>query len=794
MTRSALRLLSLLSLLVMSSCNVTRRLPEGSYIVNDVKIETDKQTPRKERISSSELEQYIRQTPNRRFISTHFYVWLYQSAKPEKDNWWNNFKRRVGEEPIILDMTQTLQSERNLKTFMDSKGYFQSEASYQVDTTSHYKKASITYQTKQNTAWRIDSISYDFRDEFLEQIIMPDTVNSLLKTGQPFDISQLSEERSRISSLLRNKGYFNFTVNNIEYLADTLNSKNKVDLTMVIKRNLTGYNEQGNAIMENNTIYRLRNINILPDYDPTLQISDSLHRAQLDTMYYRGLNIIYKSKANMRSKTLRSAVPLYPNYLYQADLIARTYTDIMSLGFFRSAKVSFTEVPADQAPNSIVSYISADGVLDTTNTIYTRESYLDCNILCTPSLKQSFKVDFKASTTSSFYGLLGTVGYQNRNIFRGAEALDISFTAGYEFMRSLEASQRQATEFGGSIGLSLPKFLLPFSTVKFSNKVNLPRTRLEFSVNTQNRPYYNRTLSSASLGYTWSNYKYSSFSIKPIDINLVDVSDLDQAFWDGLVNEYLKNSYKTQLIPALTFGYVYNNQNKNPWGNSTLIRFNAESAGNLFSGIQHLFSKPNAEGEYEILGIPFSQYVRTDLSISRKFALGDKTAIVGRLYGGIGNAYGNSSSIPIDRLFYAGGSNSMRGWAPRTLGPGSVPEPTDVIYPIQVADMKLEANLELRFPIWGIFHGATFLDLGNIWYTKSNPEEYSEEAVFKADNFYRQLGFNTGLGLRLDITFAVICLDWGIQLHNPNKPVGERWIHDFNISNTALNFGVGYPF
>ncbi|MDE7451009.1 MAG: BamA/TamA family outer membrane protein, partial [Alistipes sp.] len=143
--------------------------------------------------------------------------------------------------------------------------------------------------------------------------------------------------------------------------------------------------------------------------------------------------------------------------------------------------------------------------------------------------------------------------------------------------------------------------------------------------------------------------------------------------------------------------------------------------------------------------------------------------------------------------FYAGGSNGMRGWTPRTLGPGSVPRP-ETNFPSQLGDMKLEANLEFRFPIWGIVHGATFLDAGNIWFVKRDPSQYSDDAVFYLKDFYKQLGFNTGLGLRFDIKFAVLRLDWGIQLHNPNNPVGQRWIHDFRWKNTALNFGVGYPF
>jgi outer membrane protein assembly factor BamA len=170
-------------------------------------------------------------------------------------------------------------------------------------------------------------------------------------------------------------------------------------------------------------------------------------------------------------------------------------------------------------------------------------------------------------------------------------------------------------------------------------------------------------------------------------------------------------------------------------------------------------------------------------------------ALAGRLFAGVGVTYGNSAgrSIPFDRMFYCGGANSMRGWVPRTLGPGNRLEVSDTTYPAQVGDLRLEANLEFRFPIWWIFNGALFVDAGNVWYLRDT-EDSNPEEVFHLNSFYKQLGLNTGLGLRIDVTFVVLRIDVGMQLHNPGRPVGERWIHDFKWKNMALNFGVGYPF
>ena len=533
-----------------ASCSVTRKIPDGQYLVQKVRIEDDKSTPRKERIRAAELERYVRQSPNKRFLGLNVGVWLYEQANPDKHNWWNNWKRRIGQEPVLLDMDLTERSAKNLKVYMDSRGFLSSEATYEVDTTSRRKRASITYRTRQLLPYRIDSISYDFRDKFLEQIILPDTAHTLIRRGDIFDITRLNEERERIASYLKDRGYYNFSVNNIEYIADTLAGDHLVDLKVVVKQYLTGYDARGEAVMDNHTVYRIDRINIFPNYDPAAARSDPHFRDRLDTLYYRGLNIVYEGKPNLRPSVLRQAVPLYPNYVYNADQVTRTYTDLMSLGYFRSTKVAFVEQPRDVDITNIVTYVGESA--DSTQTRYTQEGYLQCDILCTPALKQSFKVELEGSTTSSFYGLSATVGYQNRNIFRGAESFDIAFTGGYEFMKTPDARKRNATEFGVTTGLSFPRFLMPFRTRRYRS-VNQPKTKLEFSINFQDRPFYRRTLSSLGLTYMWSNARYSSFSLRPVDINVVDMGYLDDAFLEGTQNEYLKESFTTSFIAGLNF-------------------------------------------------------------------------------------------------------------------------------------------------------------------------------------------------------------------------------------------------
>ena len=192
--------------LLCSACSVTRHIPEGQYFLQKVKIEDDRSTPRKERITASDMEKYVRQTPNKRFLGTNFYVWLYEQADPAKDNRWNNWKRKIGQAPVTLDMGLTQKSAENLKVYMDSKGFFSSQATYEVDTVSRRKRATVTFRTRQGEPYRIDSVSYEFQDNFLEQIVLPDTVNTLLHTGDIYDVSVLDAERSASPPTSRSGG------------------------------------------------------------------------------------------------------------------------------------------------------------------------------------------------------------------------------------------------------------------------------------------------------------------------------------------------------------------------------------------------------------------------------------------------------------------------------------------------------------------------------------------------------------------------------------------------------------
>lgn len=765
------------------SCSITRNIADGEYLLQRVDIEVDKSAPKEERINASTLDKYVRQNPNKKFFGANFYVWVYNSANPEKDNRWNRFKRRIGEEPVIYKPSLSERSIENLETFMRSQGFYSNSVSFRIDTTAREKRAYVTYSVEQGEPYIISRYGYIYRDTMLRQIVESDTLKSLIKVGDIFNASQLDAERSRVSTLLRNNGYYNFTVNNIEYIADTLAGGRKVSVDMVIKRNLDGYNSRGEAIISDNKIYSINRVNIIPNFDPTVIMNDTSYLSRVDTLNYRGLNIVIEGEeSNIREDVLRQAVPIENNSLYSVSTVEQTYKNLMSLGYFRSARVSFVNAPASLS-DSLTLY--EDG---------SPRAGLDCNILCTPSLRQSFDVELEGSSTSTFYGLSATVGYQNRNIFRGAELFDASVTIGNEFIKRSSAATRNAYEYGVSTGISFPRFIIPFVDSEQLDVVQ-PRSRVGASVNYQDKSYYQRVLSSFTWDYSWKNGRYSNYTLAPFNVNLVNMGYLSDTFAESLDNIYLQQSYESQLIAGLSFAYIYNNQPANITGDATVFRIGVESAGNLLDGASHAISGKPDSGYYDIWGIEYAQYLRADMTLSRRVMLSPSTSIAGRLYAGVGYTYGNSKDklMPVDRLFYVGGSNSMRGWAARTLGPGSTPEPEDVVYPSQLGDMRLEANIELRFPIWNILNGAVFLDAGNVWYIQDG-EDIDSDGVFSFNEFYKQLGFNTGFGLRLDVQFVILRLDWGVQIYNPNLEQGQRWIGLPKWEYSALSFGVGYPF
>ena len=476
--------------------------------------------------------------------------------------------------------------------------------------------------------------------------------------------------------------------------------------------------------------------------------------ATIRKSYIGKVSVTYPEDLKFKESVLRGMNLLHPGDLYNAEKVGNTYSRFSSLRVFQSVSVNLT--PADSTT-------------------------VDCNIALTKSKLQGFKTNLEVSTNSS--GLIGIsprLSYYHKNIFGGGEWLSIGFTGNFQFMLDSDVSAR---EVGTSASLSLPRFL-GLGYERFQGP-NVPRTEFNLSFSHQNRPEYTRNLFSGSYGYTGLYKKRFSYQVYPLQINYVRLFDLNSSFAERLdKNPYMKYSYQdhSDIGVAGTF-YYSSSPDPIPSTSYYTARLQTDLSGNVISLFKGLLPT-NADGKGLLLGAPFSQYAKIELALARgyRFGLDDEQAVAIRVLAGIGQAYGNSTALPYEKQFYAGGASSMRGWQTRSLGPGAAALDKTFSIPSQTGDMKLEADIEYRFPIVWMLEGALFAEAGNIWDTHSGVDLGAVAADY-------------GLGIRLNANVILIRLDMGVRLRDPSATV--KWLDPvtaFKTGGVAVHFGVGYPF
>lgn len=755
-------------LLTTLSCSITKKLQPGEALLvrNVIEVEQTKEQRKADKVDRSQIESYIplSQTPNTTLFGFNIQTRIYNLAKPGKNNWWSRTARRIGRPPVLFDSIDNVKSVRNISMYLASRGYFNAEVSDTVEI-SKKRKASILYHIKPNIPNRIAELNYNIIDEGLRSYIYADSSATLIRVGDVYNRNVLENERKRIATNLQNNGFYTFAVDDITYLVDTLLSPYQAYITMNIKQRLF----DGRRF--DHRQYMVGKVTVDANYD--VQNSSNTIVAH-DTTLYKGIYFVsHQNKSRFRSKPLSRAITIEPGSLYNLTATAQTNKSIYDIGYFRNANISYTRQDSVEE--------SGFGLVD-------------CNILLTPELRQGYKAEAEVSTNSNYTGVSLTIGYVNKNLFRGGEVFDINVTGSYDFLSN--RSKKNSWEYGASTSLTFPRLLSLINYVGKSTKYSNVGTQVAISFNSQRRPDYDRTISTVSYGYNWTRNNKTQFTFKPISISLVSVPKLDSSYLSSITNEYLKNTYKSQVIAGGTFSMISRLQ-ANPMDKFT-ITVNAESSGNLLdlaymaAAAKKHDDVANNERYYEIFNLRFAQYVRGSVDFVYKHLFGESGAIVYRLYGGGGVAYGNSRSLPFERMFFAGGSSSMRGWQVRSLGPGATPIADYSQYPNQVGNIRLETNLEGRFGIYGPLKGAVFFDLGNIW--SNGKGETVEAKKFKGSTFYKQLGFNTGIGARLDFKYFVLRLDWGMQIYNPAYEGKDRWVRFLSLRNTALHFAIGYPF
>lgn len=768
---------SVLLVSLLASCSTTRILSKDQTRLksNVVTVVNRKDYPD---FQDPTLDNYVRQKANTYFIKTRRGGWnpfLYIANWTNgKGKGWDRFVTKLGQAPVVFDPALMLDSRDNIETHLKYIGYYGSTVKPLAEIRN--KQTVVDYRVRLGRQYPIREISYEVEDPLLAEEIYRDTVNSLIKVGVPLSESLLERESERSEAYLRDIGYYEFSKNFYFFTADTVSVPGSA-LLKVSVRNYPRGGRPEDAVRHRR--FYFGKVSVYPVSDNIryrASISKKIPQI-LDTVQYEDITILYDRKRKIRPSILYKMNRIEPGDVYSSSIVNSTYQRMSNLRIYSSVSVELTK---------------------------TDTNIVDCSIRLIPSKAHGYKVNLEASTNST--GLIGispTVSYYNRNIFKGGEWLSLSVSGNFQF--SVRDDTR-ATEFGANAGLSFPTFVF-LPDRMFKNII--PRTDVELSYNYQRRPEYTRNMIGANFGWSWSSQsnKYY-FKVVPLQINIVNLPVYSDAFLESLTNPFVREAYKNHFEFGLGFDIQYSSDpNVNPANSFFKVDLQFDLAGNLLSAFNR-FMPVDSSGFRTIWNSPYSQFVRTELSLAYtwKFGRDNKQALAVRALGGIGYAYGNSAKMPFERLFWAGGSNSLRGWTARSVGPGSSQMDETFSIPNQTGDMRLEANIEYRFPLFSIFRGAVFADWGNVWNLArtgdhesmdggSTEDQTAEElSYFSWKNMLRTSALSAGAGLRLDLNFVVIRFDVGIKLYDPSE---QRWPNIrtwFRRGGYAFQFGIGYPF
>ena len=732
MSKKAL-IVGLLALLVMAAgCSTTKMLSEDELRLSENKVVITNSST----YNPSSLAPYIKQKSNYYVIGKWhpaLYIYNWQNGKGKG---WDRFCQKIGQAPVVFDETLIDKSVTSMLDHLTYQGYYNSH----IDTRTEVKKqtARVEYDVTLGKQFPIRSIDYQVKDSTLASLMAADTSNYTVLPGDFLSEEKLEKESERFTKLFRNNGYWGFSKNYFFFYADTTTHRDEADLIVKIE-NYTR-NESEDAAREHRQ-YTIGTVALMPQ--PGMRI---------------------------RQKFLQNLNQLKPGELYSEEKINREYDRYSSIPLFSSVNMMLRESETDSTA-------------------------VDCRVLLQQARLQALKLNLEGSFNSTgLFGVTPSLSYSHKNIFGGGEVLSLGFRGNFQFMFR---SPTRATELAVNAGLKIPWYPDFILRMPF---INLPQMDINFTYNFQNRPEYTRNIVTGAYGFNWNIAKKFYYQFKPIQLSAVSATRLDSTFIAGIRDPYLKNSFRSHLdLGGSGTFYFSTNTSVNPKVTYFYTRFQYDMSGNLMRllGKTGMFKKGES-GEDLIAGIPYAQYIRGELQAVGTFRLGEvgQYALAVRALAGMGFAYGNSVSLPFEKLFYAGGASSMRGWRARAVGPGMAPRDTSFAIANQSGDMHLEANVEMRFPLFWKLEGAVFADIGNVWNIDADGldgQTRDPRSLFSFKNLFRSTAMDVGLGARLDFGMVLIRFDMGLVVYDPYKQE-FMGINDWFKGNYAFHFGIGYPF
>jgi outer membrane protein assembly factor BamA len=710
----------------------------------------------------------------------------------------------VGEPTALLDSAKMIKSAEQMNIFLQKKGYFRSRVEPEVCFGNDSSKCKVSFHVYPGSPYRIRSIDYKISDSDMARSIEQIRKFSNIDTTDIFDVKSLDAEREAIANYFNERGYYDFNKEYVVFDADTSVGKNEVNVTLRIEQPQVPAKEYSDSLISVphkkyfigdifvHTHFDLSN----PDYAPT------------DTISYEGLKVLCFGKPDLDAVVISCAQSYRTGDMYQRSRIERTYRRFSQMGVFKSTTIQL--IPRESSINDKI-------------------HILDTHVRLSPEEKQSYFFYPHLTNRSGNMGIYGNFTYTHRNMFGGAEALDFNIVTGMEASQNLAFSGDETDnatdrlqnnlrlntfEIGPEITYRVPR-LWPLGC-DVTSQSSEPQTSLTATFNYQRRPDYVRTLSQMRYSYNWIENPdaVSRISLDVVEFSIIkiDKSAAFENFLNRLNDAFLQNSYQDHLILATNAAYTLNTQKAKYQPHYFYFRTSASAAGNLLNGIMDATDQPvDTLQSHRIYGIRFAQYFRGETDFRFYNNVNDRNAFVFRAYGGLGVPRKNAITLPFEKSFFSGGANGLRAWQARTLGPGSS---RDALLPQtfnNIGEMKLEGNVEYRFKLTPIFNWAFFMDAGNIWLL--NEDTNRKGADFKANRFASEIAIGGGFGVRLDFDYFLVRLDVGVQLKDPAKVPGERWLWqpkeeylDYLATtgnavdriklrnNTVFNLGIGFPF
>lgn len=751
----------------VQSCSVKKFIPEGEqlYTGGEVDMEADFKIPDKKEIES-ELDALLKPEPNSKILGMRIGLWAHYKGSQENPGFINRFlKNKLGEEPVYFSQVSPEKTEELIFNRLENRGFFYSLVESEVTRKKHF--ASVRYTAALEEPYVLEKYSVDGDSLSIEKKIGELLEETELEPGMRFDLNLLKEERVRLDEALKLEGYYNITPDFLIFEADTNNYEDKrFDLFVRVKRN---------APEKSLLPYVIKNINVYPNF--------SLRRQQKEPDTVEVANIRFmQDELVFKPELLEQYILFEPGQLYNAEVSRRTSSRLTSIGSYRYVNIRFDEQDTIRSGDEV--------------------GELEANIYLSPLNKRTVRAELMGiSKSNNFAGPGVTLSFRNRNLFSGGETFNFSTNFSYE--TQIAGGDRKGLssyDFGISADLIFPRVVFPFP-IKERFSYAVPKTKISLGAEFQNRVgLYRMNSINASYGYSWNATQYFYHEINPINLSYVNLSRTSPEF-DAILesNPFLKRSFEQQFIAGISYLFNFNQLGDQDRKRAFFVGTTVDLAGNLVNLLNRTFSG----GERTFLGLVYAQYAKADVDFRYHLKLNrdrEDHLIAARLFGGWGHPYGNSLSLPYVKQYFSGGPNSVRAFRIRSMGPGTFrPEEFNIgSFFDQSGDIRIEGNVEYRFPIVSLLKGAVFADAGNIWLAKEN--DAIPGGRFSKD-WYKELGVGVGFGLRVDIQFFVVRLDLATPIRKPHLPEKERWGNSFDLGdkswrreNLVFNFAIGYPF